>query len=636
MPVSLEQLLNDHQWEEAINFVATGATSDSSILDYIHQLRWYTEGPSLQAIHRSLAVIKNSTWVIETCLSTITDSLDVNEALVALGQERLALLMSKPFAQEPSPAGASDLTHGLAGKPELQDALEILADRRQRLDTFRLWTQVGTHPETTSEEPEDPWADLEPDNIESEEASHAAHTPASVVSFYREDTPPVFLPAFIGQPLLQVAIQLAASIELEALRDLVTRHSEHLREHRFEILDAIPPHISPADYQDLLPEADPLSGNEALPTGNLWLGGRPLSTRDGLLSASDLSHWYVSKVTQIDSMSGLVGTQLAFIQHGAARGVGGLDALGEDLSLLSKMVYDTGDTAVDWSLSRWQRAPSSEIVQGYLGNSTAASIVKDIRRLVLPYLYVLESRAERAGQPSGHIVEEHLNHIILSSSLPFVLPLFEASKATLPVEERLIKHDLDVARLALACLYGSSAKDQWNTMSSIFECLPVWEIVSDDQDDQDAAATTLESLGAFVRPSTSQIAPPVASDMYLFFSPLPFASLSRALDILDVHLESGELLSKWGISCPLRFFVQCAGDAEEQRACAVRMARGAVSEIGSMQEWEALLADMLKLCGGGDGLLRGAFGALSRQEVLGIFLEGLLASTSKSRKLSVL
>jgi hypothetical protein len=53
-----------------------------------------------------------------------------------------------------------------------------------------------------------------------------------------------------------------------------------------------------------------------------------------------------------------------------------------------------------------------------------------------------------------------------------------------------------------------------------------------------------------------------AKDLFIFFAPLPFASLSRALDILDVHLESGEILARWDTAVQLRFLLQSARNKE--------------------------------------------------------------------------
>ena len=195
----------------------------------------------------------------------------------------------------------------------------------------------------------------------------------------------------------------------------------------------------------------------------------------------------------------------------------------------------------------------------------------------------------------------------------------------------IFERDEDMARLALACLYGSDKLDEWPTMSRIFECLPAWETPGDDDEDSDEADTTIASLGDFVTPSTTR---PRAtpSDLLLFFKPLPITSLSRALDVLDVHLESGEILSRWSVPAPLCWLLQSNANINEQRSRANRMARranAADDQLDTQEDWEWLLEDMLKLASSDEGDSRSAFCLLSRDDVIRIFFSGLLSTGSK-------
>jgi len=323
---------------------------------------------------------------------------------------------------------------------------------------------------------------------------------------------------------------------------------------------------------------------------------------------------------------------LAWVQHGASLGIPNLDALGEDLSLLSRLIYDANLSPAQHekcTLASWKKATEGEIVSAYLANSTPSTIVSDVRRLVLPYLYVLESRAEREGKADTHLVERLLHDAVLSLPLHKALPVFEASKATIPMSERLLRNDQNVARLALACLYGSDEREVWSTMSGIFECLPVWDVSGGDlESDKEATATTLDSIATFVRPHSSSDKPPSAQDLFIFFAPLPFASLSRALDILDVHLESGEILARWNTAVQLRFLLQSARNKEDQTQLAEKMIRRQAG-MKDLAKWTKLWEDMCRLNGGDDALLRGAFGTLSIEEMMRVYLSGILGSGSE-------
>lgn len=520
-------------------------------------------------------------------------------------------------------------------------------------------------------EVDDPWAEDQAEAIELDDPWETGSTRSTrsarshpAAADHSSDTvptssqpPPVPLSKFLTEPIPVVALELASSASLEALSALRRRHPAELFPCRLSILETIPAWVPPAELHsaDLLPSVDEDGHETKWPTDStLTLNDilrdyfsppPPDVASRNLLTAEELSTWYEGRLSSLDKM-GLLDLQLGWVQHAASLSVPSLDSIGEDLSLLSRLVYDSDLTPAQqsrWTLHSWRSSSPSDIVSAYLSNSTSDSIVPDIRRLVLPYLYVLESRAERSGQPDADLVHRLLYEVILGLPLHLALPVFEASKATLPKSERVVADDMAVARLALACLYGSDQRNVWATMSSIFECLPVWELSgANPEDDSELTSTTLDSIAAFVRPSVTSPKPPRAKDLFVFFKPLPFASLSRALDILDVHLESGEALARWDVPVQLRFLLQSARDAREQAELAEKMVRRAAagasggitasSRGGAGTEearWSRLWEDMIKLNGSGDALLRGAFGMIRGDEMMRIYLGGLLRSGSE-------
>ena len=360
-----------------------------------------------------------------------------------------------------------------------------------------------------------------------------------------------------------------------------------------------------------------------------------LPSTSHLLSSSELSAWYLRKTEHILLSTGMVDAALGLVQHAASQGVPGLDEVGEDLTLIARMVYDAPlgeeSAAEDWSLQRWRSMEPADVIRAYLAHTTEETVANDIQKLVMPYLFVLESRAERAGRPDPSLITRLLYDYILNAPLDIVAAIFEASKPTLSLGQRVIKDDEDMARLALACLYGSESLDEWPTMSRIFECLPAWDTPEEDEGEADETDTTIASLGDFVTPST--IRPRATpSDLLLFFKPLPTTSLSRALDVLDVHLESGEILARWSVPAPLRWFLQSNANIAEQRSRANRMARRANAsndKLDTQEDWEWLLEDMLKLAGSGEPGSRSAFCLLSRDDIIRIFFSGLLSTGSE-------
>ncbi|KAJ7487460.1 secretory pathway protein Sec39-domain-containing protein [Mycena galericulata] len=591
-------------------------------------------------VHKALDAIKDDLWVAAACADRIVDDTAVQRVLLDIGLERTTAALRRAQAAAASDDDSEESTSATPEPFLRRDALishfnHLPADARLcaiRAEICKVAPADAEDVETTPDAwDDDPWAE-----------SAQPEAPAAA-------EPPVVLSVFLTDHLVRSACTLVSHQWFSALGIMFQRHTAHF----------IPEHVHPLSYRDLLPALDASSNLEKITKSTPWrpaadwsetsdvravlaasdlnfdihplISDPAFHPHDQPLSAEELSEWYKSHIQRIISSTGLIDVALAVVQHAAPHGIPGLDEMGEELSLLARLVYDApqgeDDTDDDWTLDRWYALSPIAVVRAYLAHSTPETLAKDIWRLVMPYLFVLESRAERAGNPDPSIRTRILYEYILNVPLETAAAVFEASKPILPMAQRIIQNDEDMARLALACLYGSNSLDEWPTMNRIFECLPAWDITRDDEQ-EDAADTTIVSLGAFVTPSTTRPRC-TASDLLIFFQPLPLSSLSRALDILDVHLESGEILSRWSVPAPLRWFLQSNSDVPEQRSWANRMARragGSDDKLSSLDDWEWLLEDMLKLSGKGDSGLRGAFGLLSQDEVMHIFLSGLLST----------
>ena len=609
-----------------------------------------------ESVYAYMGSITNDHWAAAACFDRLVSDIATQRALIDVGLQRSASALTRTYdiysntaSTSQSQGGTNFLLDHFRREPLDAQVCHIRACLLERLDRLNTYVELqkelvvkNSEGEDDDEWEDDPWADEE-----------SQQNP--------EDKPPVLpLLEFLTDDLLVTALSLAAQEQFPALAVLVAHHGTILFPHRFTILESIPEHTSPSDYRQLLPTYDPSKDSEQRWTSNPsrpavdWTDKSDVQssleqagvksppsqehasgTVETPLSSSALLQWYRDRIDRIISRTGMVDTALVLTQHGASSGLSGLDEIGEDLSLLSRLVYDTPRPPTeddDHTLSGWSKMSPSEVIRSYLSHSTPTTIVKNIQRLVIPYLFVLESRAERSGHPDPSLRTRLLHEYIVNVSLEIAAPIFEASKPILPTIERLIKDDEDVARVALALLYGSNSLDEWATMSRIFECMPAWDSgYVADAGEEDEADTTIASLGAFVTPSTTQ--PHVTtSDLLLFFQPLHASSLSRALDVLDVHLESGEILSRWNVPARLRWFLQSANDGNEQRSWARRMARragGSSDEPDSPEEYEWLLEDMIKLSNTGGSGLRSAFGLIPKDEVISIFLSGLLNSGSE-------
>lgn len=624
------------------------------------------------AVHEVLSQIHDDVWVASACVDRVLDEVEPQRALLSLGLSRTdraiercqhILSLATPPQDTPNFARDTLISHF---QNTSSDALlcylrSVLLRRLDRLRTYiemeeKFPQSVGTEVDETIEEWEDdPWGD---ENA----VSSSKLTPQ--IKYTKQL--PISLHEFLQNDLLWSACELASLGALEALQVLLQKHGAELWPKRFKVQECIPEHIHPSLYKDLLPALDHSLQTEVTYAADNWRNGQDFSelpyTQEAIrcclspitatldldkeidcvciddpLTAEQLSSWYKSRVDYVISSTGMIDIALALVQHGASQGLPSLDELGEELSLLSRLVYDApqgSDLQNDWTLAKWSSMDPLSVVRAYLAHSSPDTVVRDITSLVMPYLFVLEARAERAGTPDPSLPTRFLYEYILTTSLKCVAAIFEASKPTLPSSQRVIKSDEDMVKLALACLYASDSLMEWSTMSNIFECLPVWDVPRGEDGNEEAADTTIASLGAFVTPNTNQ-PPCTAQDLLFFFQPLPIASLSRALDVLDVHLESGEILSRWNTPAPLRWFLQSSNNVKEQQARANRMARRVgekESMLNGIEDWEWLLEDMVKLTGNGDNVdtvVRGAFCLLSREEISRIFLSGLLSTGSE-------
>ena len=623
---------------------------------------------TIDDVRNTLGSIKDDLWVVAACLDRIVDDVDVQRSLLELGLERTEKVVGRgKEVIADDDCGEEGKEMGSLGeyfKETTTDAKltwmrALLLVRLDRLNTYvEICKGLPEDQDTPGDDEEpgeealdewedDPWGGGEPPS------------PPRQSKFLVKVKPPISLPSFLLSDLLQCSVLFISKELFHAVRVLFERHTTYLWPFRYRILDAIPEYSHPAEYRDILPSLDPSDDVEltieakpwrsdidwseksdvraALPSSEVDFPPEttvdPFNANSKPLSAPELTNWYKSRVDNIINSTGMIDIALATIQHGGSQGIPDLDSLGEELSLLARLVYDAPqpehDSADDWTLARWNAMDPPAVIQAYLAHAPPETVSKVVQSLVLPYLFVLESRAERAGTPDPGMHNRLLYGYILTAPLEVAAAIFEASKPTLPIAQRLIRNDEDVARLALACLYGSESRNEWSTMSRIFECLPVWDITNDA--DGDEADTTIASLGAFVTPSTTRPRC-TANDLLVFFNPLPVSSLSRALDILDVHLEGGEILARWSVAAPLRWFLQSGGDAAEQRSWANRMARragGTGDQLNTKEDWVRLLDDMLKLSGSGGSRLKGAFGLLPRKEVIRIFFGGLLSTGSK-------
>lgn len=390
------------------------------------------------------------------------------------------------------------------------------------------------------------------------------------------------LARFLIMPPERLALEFAAKGEINRLNVVVDKYPDTINKYKFAILDAIPISIPPTTYLNVLP------------------------------SDEQATDWYISRATRMDAVGRQLDNALSLIQHGAARGVLGLDKIGEDLILLLRMAEYNHAVG----LKDLQNMSYDDSIEAYMTGSTPQDLPTRIKRGILPYLYVLESQNEReTGIVDNEFHERLFTNIILNTGVTNVLSILEASRPDLSLSERVLKDDKYIVALALTTIYTSDRSDILDIIQRVFECMPAWE---------GGSPTRLRNIVELKKENASAVVQHLKN--------LEIADLGSLLDHLDIHIESLEILARWSINISLLQLE--LSDYNHQLNWAKTLTRRSVGVLGenieSGSEWEALLDDMVKLSDNEDGR---ALGLLENDVIVKTFFSGLLNSGSESSNL---
>ncbi|GAA5923245.1 uncharacterized protein JCM15063_003584 [Sporobolomyces koalae] len=671
-----DRLVERGEWEAALP-LALDLHLDPTYVSYLAQHLVVALLPALDVptLEDLASKVLDKPWLAATCIRVAT-----NASKVALAHKAVELGIQATAEWTDSQPRLRDA----AGERELDQVGELAAEDEQikqvsRIrkalfetgDKIRTWDSIWGKrkpelatpvPKDTTEkerghaeEEEHGWDDLElPEDVAESAADgdETASNPSTVGESVSPSQPR--LSTFLSEPLGITCQSLAAVGATQDLQIVCQHHSTQLWPVREELLQALPEWLEPESYLWLLPAIDSKGLEADWASQSPWRSTldwseqadpETLSSRIERRTSDELTASYIRHIERIASL-GLIDSALSLVQHGASRGIMGLDELGEELSLLSKLVYDRPSSDVstksrkeDLTLEYWRTLEPGQVVRAYLAHSNSTNIATSIRRLVLPYLSVLESRLERTGTPDGTLSVRILYDYMLAltstaNDLGLLYAIFESSKPTLPPGARIVKDDQDLAKLAIACLYGSHSSDELSivAMGKIFECLPAFSDTTASTANDD-----LFSLSKSLEPMTPQT-------LFSALSTASAASLSHSLDLLDLQLSQLETFSRYSCPTPLSWFLTSHHSEPSQRAWATRLARTAASggggyrgndaEFESEDEWMGLGEVMRDLTdaqgeekdGRGKKGMGKAFWLLGEEEVWKIFFGGLLGA----------
>lgn len=554
-----------------------------------------------------LRQVKDDAWVAYECLETVVDDWGLQQTLLTIGKLR---------AEARTSACITDLS------PE--QTMAKLADSNESdlvwLRTRYYFLQYLDRLETFIEI----WPTL------------AKEENCTFGQCYSE---------FRDADLVAQAIEYAATENNGALRALFTHHWQQLCPYRLAILAEIPETADPSQF-DLPQVTDGLEDQwiveEPWREEPDWVEHAAVRETLGIQIPNNQSHlpvhgfpataetvarWYIERSQAADRV-GLCSQALEWARFGQMRGAPGMDDLLVRLDWLCKYVYTTGcDESISSkdliTLSNFELLPPYEVLEGLLRHTDETRIVHDMRRLAMPWLKYCENRKNERDETDGdddgpaQMLLYRWLLSVASDHLDWCSRVLENSKPTLPEEERIVKDDLDLSRLALALLY--STEGSIDEQVRIFESLPVFDLwdMSENEENERFA-------------SMADVFPLAETPLGLFtaLQAVGAHGLTQMMDTLQIHLASAEVLARYNASVPLRWYLQ-EQSADSQRQLCIRLASHAAGgvESGGKQfdsdaDWRELYDDMMRLHE--DDNRKGIFKDLSRTEIFEIFFSTLL------------
>ncbi|KAK4511911.1 uncharacterized protein ATC70_003910 [Mucor velutinosus] len=559
-----------------------------------------------------LSLIQDDAWVIGQCLEVCINEPKVQQQILDIAEARIKALTTPIINDKKldTPKAAHNLT---AQDKTLLRCRALLLKYKDRLNTFnKMWPSLSstTHQQTGN---------------------------ASFATAYSQ---------FRDSNLIAQAIEYARSENHVALDAIFMHHGSDVLPHRLFILSQIPetadftsfdlPHVT-HDHEDTWPE-EPWRDQKDVVEQD-WMqalihvqvpeeaeyldrlkGG--IETTTYPTSASVIADWYMERAHAADAI-GLSSNALEICRYARVMGVSGIDTQVSEYEWLCKYIYrakatlDREEAYVD--LERFRRMSSYDILEGLLSTTDAANIVDDMLRLALPWIAVAKKRKYSSDhkEEDDHTKKEFLLYrwlldpAVVDAHLDWCCVVFEHSKPTIAVEDRIIKDDLDLSRLVLAIVYSGNGSMEY--LVRLFECLPIFDEIDDTSNDP-------TDMAAMIPNATSAMA------IFMALQTVGAFGLTQMMDTLQNHLGSAETLARYNASVPLRWYLEDQS-VEAQRQLCVRMSSQAAGgvESGGVKfdrddDWRELLDDMLRLKGDGQGV----FGKLDPAEILEIFFSSLL------------
>ncbi|KAI8086448.1 secretory pathway protein Sec39-domain-containing protein [Halteromyces radiatus] len=629
--------------------------------DIVYKTQWFSRLDELGSHFTKQDVdllerIHDDAWVVSQCLDLVADNDTLQQRILQIGLNLTRkhtddLLQSLQSQYEQQHLVSSTLSSPAAATTEAEAAAKGSVEQISVNDNDRLWIFARRY---------------------FLQYMDRLHTFVKIWPLVAQDTV-MFTEAysdFRDVNLVAQAIEFARSENNRALDVLFMHHGTTLLPYRLFILSQVPETVDPASfdlphvtgsYEDLwvqepwrqdsdlaeLPWVESLilpqqknniindnnnSKNDREDTENILTAApeeanylsqlhQVVETTPYPAPANIIAEWYLHRARTMDSL-GLASHALGLVRYAKAMGVPDMDDHVERYDWLCKFIYASSTTDMD--LAAFEHLSDYDVLEGLLLQTSTDTIVQDMRRLVLPWLERCTRKRQKDIMKDDDDDDDDERPVFLlyrwllgqsSEQLHRCCVIFEASKPTLSMEERIIKDDCDLSRLVLALVYSSDGSMEY--LVRMFECLPLFpdiDVEGNNNSDNEVDMATLLPLAG------------TPLGLFTALQSIQKAGLTKMMDTLQAHLMSAEVLARYHASVPLRWYLQDQS-VDIQRQLCIRMASQAAGgvETGGVQfdrddDWRELLDDMLRLHDDGNGI----FGKIESTEIMEIFYSSLL------------
>jgi hypothetical protein len=565
--------------------------------ELVYKAQWTKCKESGKIQHKQVGILKlvqDDAWVSGECLSTLVEDGALQKDILILGQQRANTVTAPLLATK---------TPDTKDKVWLRTRFYFI-QYLDRLETFiKIWPSIAN-----------------------------------------QDTP--FSKAydqFRDCNLVAQAIEYARLEHHHALDALFMHHGNETLPYRLFILSQIPetanpdrfvlPHVTQQHEDKWLEEPwrkpqDPVESDEIQKMIHLDVPNydeyvkrleEKIQATEYPTSSKVIADWYMNRAKAVDSI-GLSNNALEMSRYAQVMGVTGIELQVAEYEWLCKYVYvsrpvQSIEDVV--TLEKFREMSNEVILQGLLSNTT--DIVSDMMGLALPWVEVcrkqrMDKQLNKDEKPEMLLYRWLLDQ--MEKRLDLCCAVFEASKPTTPIEDRIIKDDLDLSRLILSITYLSQGPLEY--LVRMFECLPIFSDLDDGEESTDPT-----DFRVFLNSSGKEDTP-IA--LFKALEPVGPYGLTQMIDTLQNHLGSAEVLHRYHVDIPPRWYLE-EQSIESQRQLCTRMssqAAGGVESGGAQfnqdDDWRELLDDMVRLHDNGQGI----FGKLEQPEILEIFFSSLL------------